>query len=251
MKYLAIALFTLHQLTAPAAAQGVEIALTDDRVAVDTGFAGARLTLFGAVTGLDNPSSVDIISVIRGPEAQFNVRQFKKTSLIWTPGPTHLIENAPGLYITYATRPIDDIAPLPAQAEYRLDASFLDIGVTAHTSVSNNEEAQLFRSAFLTEAEDLGLYGSRVGGIQFKKGALFTINARLPANTPVGEYDVAVYLFRNGELIGSDSAALAVNRVGLERRVYDFAHDRPVSYGFFCVAMSLLAGWLASLAFRK
>jgi uncharacterized protein (TIGR02186 family) len=217
---------------------------------VDTGFAGARLTLFGAVTGLDDPSSVDIISVIRGPKAQFRVRQMKKSNLIWTPGPTHLIENAPGLYITYATRPIDDIAPLPDQAKYRLDANYLDIDVIAHRDAPSGD-AQLFRSAFLSQAETLGLYRARTGGITFKKGALFIINARLPANTPVGEYDVAVYLFRNGELIGSDSAALGINRVGLERRIHDFAHQRPVSYGFFCVALSLIAGWLASLAFRK
>ncbi|GJL91973.1 TIGR02186 family protein [Hyphococcus sp.] len=250
MKNFAIALLALYSALASAAAQNIEIALTDDRVAVDTGFAGARLTLFGAVTGIDDPSSFDIISVIRGPEAQFHVRQMKKENLIWTPGPAHLIDNAPGLYITYATRPVDDIAPLPDQAQYRLDADYLDIGVTAHATASS-DDAQLFRSAFLSEAEALGLYGSRVGGIQFKKGALFTINARLPANTPVGEYDVAVYLFRNGEMIDSDSTALGVNRVGLEQRIYDFAHHRPVSYGFFCVALALIAGWLASLAFRK
>jgi len=52
-------------------------------------------------------------------------------------------------------------------------------------------------------------------------------------------------------MIASDTTALAVNRVGLERRIFDFAHQRPVSYGIFCVALSLLAGWLASLAFRK
>ncbi len=250
MKFLFLSAILLAHLITPSFAQKIEIALTDDRVAVDTGFAGARLTLFGAVTGLDDPSSVDIVSVIRGPDAQFTVRQMKKTSLIWTPGPTHYIRRAPGLYITYASRPVDEIAPLPAQAAHRLDPGYLDIGVTAHASASA-EELQLFRNAFLSEAENLGLYRARVGGIQFKKGALFTINARLPANTPVGEYDVAVYLFRNGELIGSDNATLGVNRVGLERRVYDFAHQQPVSYGFFCVALSLIAGWLASLAFRK
>ena len=233
-------------LIAPAKAANIEVALTDDLVHVDTGFAGARLTLFGAVTGLEDPSSVDIVSVIKGPEARFQVRQMKKSNLIWTPGPPHAIEGAPGLYLTYATRPISDIAPLPLQDQYRLDADYLDININAHA-----DEMRLYRSAFLSEAEYLGLYRSYVGGVEFKKGALFTITARLPANTPVGEYEVAVYLFRNGELIGADQAALAVNRVGLERRIYDFAHQRPVSYGVFCVALSLIAGWAASLAFRK
>ncbi len=243
--FLALAL-----IIAPAQAANIEVALTNDRVEVDTGFAGARLVLFGAITGLDDPASVDIISVIKGPEAQFQVRQMEKNNLIWTPGPAHLIERAPGLYLTYATRPVDDIAPLPLQDQYRLDADYLDIAVEAHESAREGDIG-LFRSAFLSEAEALGLYRTHVGGIEFKKGALFTITARLPTNTPVGEYEVAVYLFRNGTLIGSDEAALAVNRVGLERRIYDFAHQRPVSYGIFCVALALIAGWVASLAFRK
>ena len=243
-------LVALFMMVAPASAANIEIALTDDRVEVDTGFAGARLTLFGAVTGLDDPASVDIISVIKGPDAKFQVRRMQKNNLIWTPGPPRAINGAPGLYLTYATRPINDIAPLPLQDQYRLDADYLDIAIDAHEEAFA-DETNLYRSAFLTEAEDLGLYRTHVGDIAFKKGALFTVKARLPANTPVGEYDVAVYLFRNGDLIGSDTAALAVNRVGLERRIYDFAHQRPVSYGFFCVALSLLAGWAASLAFRK
>ncbi len=243
-------LLALILMITPASAANIEVALTNDRVEVDTGFAGASLTLFGAVTGLDNPASVDIVSVIQGPQTQFKVRQMEKNNLIWTPGPAHLIDSAPGLYLTYSTREIDDIAPLPVQDRYRLDADYLDIVVATHAPADENN-AGLYRSAFLSEAEDLGLYRSHIGGIEFKKGALFTITAGLPANTPVGEYEVAVYLFRDGELIGSDVAALAVNRVGLERRIYDFAHQRPVSYGIFCVALSLLAGWAASVAFRK
>lgn len=233
-----------------AAAADIEIALTEERVEVDTGFAGARLLLFGAVTGVDNPETLDMISVIRGPDARFKIRQMQKNNLIWTPGPTHAVGPAPGLYLTHSTRPVDDIAPLPIQAEYRLDADYIDIPIENHTAAPA-QKAGLFRSAFLSEAEAVGLYRASTEGVTFKKGALFTIDARLPANTPVGEYEVAVYLFRNGEMIGSDATALAVNRVGVERRIYDFAHLRPVSYGIFCVALSLLAGWIASLAFRK
>ncbi|MCK5749760.1 MAG: TIGR02186 family protein, partial [Oricola sp.] len=225
------------------------IALTDEEVEVDTGFAGARLTLFGAVTGIDDPSSLDLVSVIRGPDARFSIRQMEKNNLIWTPGPKHAIGPAPGLYLTFSTKSVDDIAPLPIQDELRLDAEYLDIPVEMHAAVP--DEGELFRNAFLSEAEGAGLYQATADGVSFKKGALFTISASLPANTPVGEYDVAVYLFRNGEMIASDTTALAVNRVGLERRIFDFAHQRPVSYGIFCVALSLLAGWLASLAFRK
>ena len=73
----------------------------------------------------------------------------------------------------------------------------------------------------------------------------------LPPTTPVGDYRVDVYLFRDGELLSRDSAQLAVNKVGLERRIYELAQTRPIAYGITCVAVSLIAGWLAAAAFRK
>lgn len=242
---------------AQAQAADIAIALTDELIKVDTSFSGARLVLFGAVTGLENPEdAVDIVSVVRGPDTRFDVRRVEKRNLIWMPGETHTVERAPGLYLTTATKRLTDIAPLPDQDAYNLGADFLDIEMADsapddEASPPQDGHADLFRNAFLTEIEDRGLYQDNVGGVDFKKGGLFTINVNLPANTPVGDYEVSVYLYRNGAMLGQDTARLAVNKVGIERRIYELAHNRPVSYGVFCVALSLFAGWIAGLAFRK
>ncbi len=242
-------LFILATVT-PAPAADIAVALTNERIAVDTGFSGAKLTLFGAVEGIATPrETVDIISVIQGPATEFKIRKLEKNKLIWTPGKARIINEAPGLYLTTSTRPIGDIAPLPDQAAYRLGADFL--GVTVEDHIGDDITGSVFANAFLSEAEDAGLYHDQVGGIEFKKGALFAINVDLPANTPVGEYTAAVYLYQDGVLLGRDSAALIVNKVGIERQIYDLAHERPVSYGLLCVVLSLFAGWAAALAFRK
>lgn len=237
----------------PAKAENIALALTDDSIAVDTGFSGARVTLFGVVTGEDDPEkTVDIIAVIRGPITSFRIRPYEKTSFIWTPGRAHLIENAPGLFLTSATRAVASIAPLPDQARYGLDTDNLEISVRAEKEHPLSEEQTSdLTNAFIDEATALGIYGSFSGGVQFKKEGLFTIKISLPANTPVGKYDVIVYLYRDGIKLGADSAVLTVNRVGAERRIYELAHRRPLSYGIFCVAIALLAGWIAALAFRK
>ena len=254
MRALLIVIAILAAL--PARAADIAIALTDDFIRVDTGFAGARLVLFGAVTGIDDPeNTVDIISVVRGPETRFDIRRLEKRNLIWMPGEARAIDGAPGLYLTSATKNITDIAPLPDQAAHHLGADHLDIQASPATQtpdqITDTSENELFKNAFLNEVEDLGLYRNIVGGVDFKKSGLFTINVNLPATTPVGDYAVSVYLYRNGELLGEDTAQLAVNKVGAERRIYELAHNRPVSYGVFCVILSLFAGWAASLAFRK
>lgn len=237
----------------PRAKPDIAVALTDDLVEVDAGFAGARLTLFGAVTGVEYPArAVDIVAVIRGPAMRFEIRRLERKNLIWAPGHAHFVENAPGLYLTAASRPIDDVVPLPDQSAFHLGTDFLtfDISRPGDSGEPNLHDAD-FADAFINAIEDKDLYGARVGGVSFKKGALFAVNADLPANTPVGNYDVSVYLYQDGVLLGRDSATLIVNKVGIERRIYELAHQRPVSYGIVCVALSLFAGWIAAFAFRK
>lgn len=245
-------LLILALIAARASAAEIAVAFTDDTVDVDAGFAGARVTLFGAVAGIDDPQgAVDLIAVIRGPAASFHVRRLQRRNLIWMPGDVHAIKSAPGLYLTAATRPIADIAPLPDQAAFRLGAHFLDFEAeTPHENAESDDYRRPFIDAFISEFENRGLYDNRIGAVSFKKGALFVIEADLPANTPVGEYGVAVYLYQDGRLLGQDSARLLVDKVGLERRIYELAHRRPVSYGFLCVALSLFAGWIAALVFR-
>ncbi len=253
------AILSVWFMLAPAQAAEIAIALTNDHVEVDTGFSGARLTLFGAISGIEAPAAsagVDIISVIRGPATQFQIRRLLKRGPIWIPGNTHAIKGAPGLYLTNANRPITDIAPLPDQAAYHLGADFLIIDATQDhnetpIAAQSGGHNNLFAKAFVSEAKDAGLYRDRIGGVEFKKGALFAINVDIPANTPVGDYSVAVYLYQDGVLLGRDEAELVVNKVGIERRIFDLAHNQPVTYGILSVVISLFAGWIAALAFRK
>ena len=235
----------------PSRGAEIAIALTDDEVKVDAGFSGARLTLFGAVTGVENPAeNVDIIAVIQGPETQFQIRQFKKHNLIWVAGDAHSVESAPSLYLSAATNAVTDIAPLPDQYALALHTDHISAAIAPADGETELSE-EILRAAFLSEAEEQGLYRNSAGDVTFQKGALFTVRANLPANTPVGDYSVAVYLYQDGVLLGEDNAALTVHKVGLERRIYELAHNQPVSYGVLCVALSLFAGWIAGLAFRK
>ena len=44
---------------------------------------------------------------------------------------------------------------------------------------------------------------------------------------------------------------LTIEKVGIERLISGFAHQRPWSYGVVSVLIALAAGWAASAAFRR
>jgi hypothetical protein len=43
----------------------------------------------------------------------------------------------------------------------------------------------------------------------------------------------------------------SIGQTGLERRLFNLAHNAPVTYGLFAVAMAMLLGWISSVLFRR
>ena len=60
-----------------------------------------------------------------------------------------------------------------------------------------------------------------------------------------------VYLFRDGEVVSAQSTSLFVDATGLERRLFNLAHNAPLIYGLACVLMAVLLGWISSVLFRR
>ncbi|GAB4518226.1 MAG: hypothetical protein Kow00133_03140 [Amphiplicatus sp.] len=248
-------------LAGQARADEIAVALTDSLIEVDAGFAGARIVLFGAVSGVDpsaeGGSAYDIVAVLRGPDAAFRIRPMERRGLIWTKGPAVRVEQAPSLYVAAATRPVEEFARPDLQRALGLRADRLDIA--ARLRATNEKAAAALAAhgapamveAFLDASRQAGRFREIAGAVSFHKGPLFSIAIDLPPTTPIGEYAADVYLIREGEVLAQDAERLSVSKVGLERRIYDLAHRRPFSYGIVCVAVSLLAGWLGAAAFRK
>ena len=51
-------------------------------------------------------------------------------------------------------------------------------------------------------------------------------------------------------MIDALSQNITVRKVGLERWIYNLAHDQPLAYGILSLAIAIAAGWLASAVFR-
>ncbi|HXI87848.1 MAG TPA: TIGR02186 family protein, partial [Parvularculaceae bacterium] len=247
---------------APARAADLAIGLTDDVIEVNASFAGAKVVLFGALTGDNAERSsaekpYDIVAVIRGPASTFEIRPMIHTGMIWSAGAPIHIRGAPSAFLVRSSRPLADIAPSPLSDAYRLEASARDLAAAITPSnplaaaFVKSSGRQVIAEAFLGAMRAEGLYGEKTDAVSFHKDSLFSIAIDLPPKTPVGDYVVDVYLVEHGKVLSHDSARLAVSKVGIERRIYELAHQRPIAYGLVCVILAAGAGWLAAEALRK
>src|SRR5215813_9724520 len=81
--------------------------------------------------------------------------------------------------------------------------------------------------------------------------ALFRASIPLPAEVPVGTYEVDVRLFADGVQIARTPAPFEVYKSGFEQVVTAAARDHGVLYGLATAIMAIATGWFASVVFRR
>ena len=80
---------------------------------------------------------------------------------------------------------------------------------------------------------------------------LFRTTIEFPANVPTGTYLVEVFFARNRDIVSGQTTPLVVSKVGADAEVFAFANRQPGFYGAIAVLIAVVAGWLASLPFRR
>ncbi|WP_337188494.1 TIGR02186 family protein [Phenylobacterium sp.] len=250
--------------TPPAAvgAPAISAALTTTTVQVKSDFRGARIVLYGAVfdTG-DQPT--DVVVMVRGPEQAVRLTRKQKVAGLWLNSRPVVFHGAPGFYRAASNRPLQDIATFSTLRRLGAGVDHLTINAPAEQRVETRygvrdvvvsrlgPDYYDWRRAVVRLKEKAGLYHEDQQGVRFVDRGLFRAEIALPTGAPTGEYRADILLFQDGRPVSSRARTLTVEKVGLERALYVWAHDRPWSYGLAAMAFALAAGWAASAVFRR
>ncbi len=78
-----------------------------------------------------------------------------------------------------------------------------------------------FRSAFVRLRSRHGLYREETPAVTFLTPTLFRTGIPLPAEVPIGTYDVEIKLFADGALVTKTDTAFEIVKVGFEQFVAD------------------------------
>jgi len=219
--------------------------LSQDIVQITSDYTGTDLIVFGAVEQPVENGVGDVVVVVRGPDAAMTVRRKDRLAGIW-------INDArarfvlPSFYFVASTRPLRQIAAEETLARYELGLSRLH----ADPLASDGDPAPFVAALVRAEARS-GLYRQNPAGVEMLGATLFRVRVPVPAAVPRGSYNVEVYLFRDGNVVSAQSTPLYVDQTGFERRLYDFAHSRPLYYGVATVLLAVFLGWASTLFFRR
>lgn len=240
-----VALLLVAAFTTPRAAhaQALVADLSSHLVAITTGFTGTEVLLFGAVEG---PG--DVVVVVRGPDEHIIVRHKRRVLGIFINRESMSFAKVPSFYQVAASRELDKIVP-PAERARQ------EIGIDALRLVPDSQRDPVtvsrYRDALFRNKEVAGLYGRTIAKVISLGARLFRVNFYFPSNVPIGTYQVQVFLFRNGEVVAAQTTPLVVSKIGTSAEIFEFAHRQAFAYGVLAILLALMAGWLASVVFRR
>ena len=240
---IACALF----LGLPAMAETVVAGLSRDAINITANFEGSEILIFGAVSR-DAPApegDLEVIITVEGPSLPVAVRRKDRRFGIWVNTDAIEVDAAPSFYAVATTSPFDGV--ISAVEDLRHHVSIprairaVGIGVA---------DGDAFIDALIRIREGEDLYQLIEGGVTLRNETLFDTSIRLPANLVEGDYRTRIFLTRGGQVLDVYEQDIAVRKVGLERFIYNLAHERPLAYGLLSLFIAIAAGWMASAVFR-
>ncbi len=242
IRVLLIAFVVTAALQERADAQTLVADLSEDLIAITTGFTGSDVLLFGATDG-----SGDVVVVVRGPDSRVVMRRKKRVAGIWVNRDAAAFSDVPSVYYVAASQPPETVLAADVRQAEQIGLDQLPISADGLAG----DDAVAFGEALIRNKQAESLYYADLGTVEFVEDRLFRTLVTFPANVPTGAYVVDVYQIVDGAIVSKTTTPLRVSKIGFEAGVFDFAHASPGLYGLIAIVVALVAGWLAGFIFRK
>lgn len=225
--------------------QGLEVDLSSHLIAISTDFTGTDVVMFGAIA-----EPADVAVVIQGPPERVVVRRKSQVAGIWMNRTSMTFDHVPSYYGVATTRAIETFADERLLELEGIGLDYLRLE-PVDAGDASEEEIAAFRDALIRAKQREQLYAIDTGIVNIQQVQLFRTTVHFPANVPTGHYGIRAILIRDGNVVTARTTPLFVSKIGVGSLIFDFAQKHAAAYGLVAIFVAVLAGWLASMAFRR
>jgi uncharacterized protein (TIGR02186 family) len=239
----------------PVRAERLIASVSNHRVTVTPNYSGEELVLFGSVEkDASTPASrnnYDLVVTVSGPRMDMVTRRKERYFGIWINADSRQFLKVPSYLALFSNRPFDAIASPEVQRRQQLGLNNVLLTQRVGPDYADVVPQDAFRSAFVRLRMQHGLYRQETSAVTFLTPTLFRTGIPLPAEVPIGTYNVEIKLFADGALVTRTETAFEIVKVGFEQFVANTARNNGFAYGLVTAMMALMTGWMASIVFRK
>ncbi len=248
MRWLLLLLATLTASITQA--EEVVLGLSQDRVQITATFDGDEILIFGAVkreAPIPQGDPLQVIIAVAGPSEPLTVYRKAKRFGIWVNTDTVEVDLAPSFYAVATSAPWDQVIKDTEDLRHHISIPRAIRSVGAPMTIS---DAQSFTDAVIRIRSAADLYQLRENAVQVDQQTLFRTALKMPANLTEGDYATRIFLTRGGDVVAQYDTVINVDKVGLERWLFDLSRNQPLAYGILSLAIAIFAGWGASAIFN-
>ena len=241
----------------PAAAERLVTSISRHQVMVTSNFTGTSIVLFGTVEP-DSPAAArrraigyNIVATVTGPKQSVVTRRKERVLGIWTNMAARTFVNVPSYLAMLSNQPFDQIADAETLRRLQIGIDNMVLPQQIGTDIGDVARDDPFRVNFVRLKAEHQLYVQKTNGVTLLTPSVFRADIPLPAEAPIGSYDVDVKVFAEGAMLARANSAFEIRKIGLEQFVANAAHEHGLLYGIATAMIAIFTGWFASVVFRR
>lgn len=254
---IAVGMAAAMLAASPAAAERLVTSISRHQVMVTSSFTGTSIVLFGTVEP-DGPiprrrsTGYDLVVSVNGPRQNIVERRKERVLGIWTNMASRTFIEVPSYLAILASRPFEQFLPPLTVTRLGIGLDNFPLRQSSDTTARRDiGRDDVFRANFIRLKTQHQLYMQRTNGVTLLTPTVFRAEIPLPAEAPIGPYEVDVQVFAEAQMIVRANSAFEVVKTGFEQFVFNAAHEYGLLYGLATAMMALMTGWFASVVFRR
>lgn len=240
----------------PVSAERLVTTVSRHQVMVNSSFTGTSIVLFGTIEP-DNPAArrrageYDLVVTVAGPKQTMVTRRKQRVFGIWTNTSARTFVNVPSYLAMLANRPFEQVTDVESLRRMQIGFDNVVLPQEIGSDIGDVSRDDPIRAAFIRLKAEHKLYVQSTNGVTFLTPTVFRAEIPLPAEAPVGNYDVDVKVFSEKAFLARSNSAFELIKVGFEQFVANAARDYGLLYGVTTAMMAIVTGWFAAVMFRR
>lgn len=224
------------------AAGGLTAELSRAHVEITSNFTGKKILVYGVRS---HPGTV-IVKLVSPPE-EVNLSRKIRVGPFWVNGAKVAVHGAPAIAYLLSSSPLKGALSAAERTRHALTLAAVLKDASAQAPPGALPH---WRAALLSLKRREGYYRVDDHAVDLVNRHLFRAVFDLPADVPVGNYHIEVYLARAGRVVARDELRLAVLQPSFERRLAHVAHVRAWAFGTGVTLLALVFGLGLSIGLR-
>jgi hypothetical protein len=252
---------------------GSTVSVKPSVVEVGLNFSGADVHIHGTA-----PEDTQVVLKVDGPTESVELsKKGKVLGLFWMTVDRAEVENMPAFHLVRSSDELGRI--LSADEQIRLGVDPASANITSQAQavdpsdelvLSKNKEAEFvlgLRDMYIRDGRYAGCVNCpaaqpgagagqtdttapSTGGIHLVDGQWDTW-VKLPSDAPLGDYSVASYWVKNGQVVSSDFQNFSVKKAGLADWLSSMAKENGATYGAMCLGIMIAAALGVGILFPR